>query len=130
MSPKNERLTAKDRGLIKGALRRAFSRSKLRQEVLEASIVKHTDSTRPKVKNWCLCASCYKAEAKSYVVVDHIDPMIPITTNFEDMTLDTAVDRLWCEKANLQVLCKVCHEVKTAQERKERAKHKKESKKV
>jgi 5-methylcytosine-specific restriction endonuclease McrA len=125
----NPRITSKDKALIKGAPRRAFSRSKLRQEVLESSVVKHTDLSRPKVKTWLLCNVCKKPEAKSYMVVDHIEPYVKVTDRFENMSMDEAVDRLWCEKANLQTICPSCHTEKSLHERRERAKYKKENKK-
>jgi hypothetical protein len=47
----NPRVTSKERGLLKGAIRRVFSRSDLRRKVIELSRIDHTDSTRPRVKN-------------------------------------------------------------------------------
>lgn len=116
----NERITPKDRNAIKGALRRVFSRSDLHRKVIEASIIKHSDPSRPRVKSWCKCNVCKKPEAKSYVVVDHIDPLIPVNQAFADMSLDVVVDRLWCEENNLQAICPACHDGKSASERKER----------
>lgn len=125
----NKRLTPRDRNAIKGGLRRAFSRSELHAKVIEASLVEHTDPTRPRVKKWCLCNVCKLPEAKSYVVVDHILPLVPVDTKFEDMSLDTVVDRLWCEEHNLQAICPECHDKKSASEREERKKNKRRSKK-
>jgi 5-methylcytosine-specific restriction endonuclease McrA len=116
----NPRITKKEHGLLKGALRRVFSRSELRNSVVKASLVEHLDPNRPRVKKWCLCNICRKPEAKSYVVVDHINPVIPVHTSFEAMSLDEVVDRLWCAINNLQVVCSSCHDEKTKQERKDR----------
>jgi CRISPR/Cas system CSM-associated protein Csm3 (group 7 of RAMP superfamily) len=120
----NERVTSRERGLIKGALRRVFSRSELRRKVLRAAIVEHTDPSRKRVKTWVTCNICGKPEAISNAVVDHLDPLIPVNTTFEQMSLDTVVDRLWCEENNLQVVDQACHKEKTAIERKQRRKKK------
>ena len=125
----NPRITKKDINLIKAALRRAFTRSELRNQVIKEAIVIHSDPNRPKVKTWCLCSICWKPEAKSYCIVDHVIPLVPIGVSFEDMSLKDAVDRLWCEKSNLQVLDKVCHNIKSKQEAKLRREYKKRNKK-
>lgn len=124
----NDRITPKDRNAIKGALRRAFSRSELHRRVIEASVVVHSDPTRPRVKTWCLCNVCKKPDAKSYMAVDHIDPLIPVDQAFADMSLDTVIDRLWCEQINLQVICQLCHDIKTAREKEERKQSKRSKK--
>ena len=117
----NPKLTPRERGLLKGALRRTFARSDLRNKALNNSIIaNHTDPSRPRVKTWVKCAECGKPEAKSYAVVDHITPVIPIDSSFEDMSLDAVVDRLWCELDLLQVLCDTCHTAKTKAENKQR----------
>lgn len=124
----NSRITARERGLIKGAIRRAFSRSDLRKTVIEACIVPHIDSSRPRVKSWGLCAECNKPTPKSYLVVDHKEPVIPLNRSFEDMSLDEVVDRMWCPISNLQPICEDCHLTKTKQENKVRRANKKEKK--
>lgn len=121
----NPRITKRDRGLIKGALRRVFSRSELRNSVITASIVEHRDPERPRVKNWCLCNVCKKPEAKSYCVIDHLEPLIPLDSSFEEMSLDVVVDRLWCDISNLQAICPDCHLTKTKEERSLRKKKRK-----
>jgi len=120
----NKRVTPRERGLLKGAVRRVFSRSELRNKVIQASLVEHSDPARPRVKKWCLCAVCKKPEAKSYMTVDHIDPVIPLSSSFEEMGLDKTVDRLWCDINNLQAICPLCHDEKTKLERKARKKSK------
>lgn len=118
----NKRITPRERGLLKGALRRVFSRSELRRAVIEAAIVEHSDPSRPRVKKWCKCAVCGQPEAKSYTTVDHILPVIPLDSSFEELGLDGTVDRLWCVESNLQAICVVCHDEKTKLERKSRKK--------
>lgn len=124
----NSRISAKERGLLKGAIRRVFSRSELRRIAIENSIIQHSDDSRKRVKTWCLCANCKKPEAKSNVQVDHILPVIPTDKSLEQLTWDEVVDRIWCEPIHLQVLCTDCHDLKTKAERKERTLNKKKDK--
>ncbi len=125
----NDRISPKERNLIKGALRRVFSRSDLRKTVLEASVVKgYLDPERPRVKTWCRCEECEKLEPKSYMVVDHKNPVVPVNRSLEEMTWDELVNNLWTKLDNLQALCDTCHTVKTKAENKERRKLKKEKK--
>lgn len=112
----NPRLTAKDRGLIKGAINRAFARSELHKQVLQAASIHHIDEDRPRVKNWVKCAVCKRPEAKSYMAVDHIIPKIPLDSALDRMSWDELIDRTWCELSNLQAICPTCHDAKTKAE--------------
>lgn len=47
-------------------------------------------------------------------------PLVPLDKALEEMTWDEVVDRTWCDEANLQVLCKPCHKIKSKEENKER----------
>lgn len=61
------------------------------------------------------------------IFVDHIEPIIDPATGFT--TWDECINRMFCEKLNLQLLCKPCHDVKSNKERevaKERRKKEKE----
>ena len=49
------------------------------------------------------------------VLVDHIKPIIDPATGFT--TWDDCINMMFCEKDNLQVLCKECHDIKTKNER-------------
>lgn len=115
--------------LVWGALRRVFARSDLHREVLQASIVEHSDPSRPRVKTWSRCNKCQKPEAKSYMDVDHINPVTPLTISTKDfiasLTLDEMKDILWCDKNNLQVLCPACHNEKSKLENATRRLYKK-----
>lgn len=122
---KNPRITPRDRGLLKGAVRRVFSRSELRQKVVEKALIKHEDLSRPRVKRWGKCAECKQPTPKSYLVVDHIDPVVELNRSFEDMSFDELIDRMWCSIDNLQALCDNCHKVKTKAEQKLRRQFKK-----
>lgn len=126
----NPRITVKERNLVKGALRRVFSRSDLRRQVIDRSIARdYTDTTRPRVKTWCLCILCAQLIPKSYMVCDHVLPIIAIRETLSDLSWDELIDRLWCSEQNLMAICESCHKVKTLAENKLRRKYKKESKK-
>src|ERR1035437_6889283 len=109
--------------VIRGALRRAFSRSPLVREVLEDSRQEFPrykkDGTRHK-KNWVKrqCQGCNEWVSSGHIVVDHIDPVISVTHGKQDW--NTFIDRLWCNtsgKTNLQRICDPCHDLKTQGER-------------
>lgn len=122
-------MTARERGLLKGAIRRVFSRSDLRKEALNQSYIEHTDSTRPRVKKWSRCPECKKATPTYLMQVDHQHPVVPLDKTLEDMSWDDVINNMWCETVNLIAMCKECHAVKTGQERKIRLRLKKENKK-
>ena len=122
----NDRISKKERNLIKGAIRRVFSRSDLRRLVVDSSLINHVDHSRPRVKNWCECGICKQPTAKSYMQVDHIDPIVPVNSSLEKMSWDEVVDRTWCVQNNLQAICEECHSKKTSEERKQRVQARKE----
>lgn len=123
----NPRINARERGLIKGAIRRVFSRSDLRQQVISESVMPGFKVMgRPKVKNWCKCQICGTPTPKSYMECDHIEPVIPLNSSLEEITWDELISRIWCKRNNLQAVCPLCHDEKTSQERKARNKFKKE----
>lgn len=73
------------------------------------------------------CNGCKKVVApttkidsvsKPNIFVDHINPVVDPSEGF--VSWDVYIDRLFCEKSNLQVLCRKCHDKKTAQERKKK----------
>ena len=123
----NPRISAQERGLLKGAIRRVFSRSDLRQTVINKSVVRgHIDRSRPRVKTWCKCALCGECDAKSNMQVDHRDPVIPLNKALTEISWDDLIDNLWCDVKNLDAVCERCHSVKTREENAERRKLKKE----
>lgn len=127
---RNPRISKKEQGLLKGAIRRVFGRSDLRRKVIELHIDKsYSDPKRKKVKYWIKCAECGNMEAKSNIQLDHVEPVIPVNRSFEEMTLDEVVDRQWCEEHNLKPMCKPCHYAKTKEENKQRRLFKKEKNK-
>lgn len=116
----NPRITPRERGLLKGAVRRVFARSDLRHKVLSSADAVHSDDMRPRVKKWSRCQVCAEIVPRYLVVVDHIIPVIPIDSSFEEMGMDKTVDRMWCEEENLQPICPRCHLAKSKGEKDER----------
>lgn len=120
---------AKERNLIKGAIRRVFSRSELRKRILDASVVKdYNDPSRKRVTRWGRCAECKKLEPAYLLEVDHLEPIIPVGQTLEDMEWDQVIDGIWCDERKLQALCEICHAKKTQIENAERRRLKKEKK--
>lgn len=124
----NSRITAKDRGTIKGSLRRAFARSDLHQAVLSDHAIEHRDPKKPRCLKWCWCGSCGVVFPRWQAAVDHREPLIPVDRSFEEMSMDEVIDRLWCPREGLQVLCEACHHEKSLGENKQRREHKKQRK--
>jgi len=75
------------------------------------------------------CNICETATPKSYLVVDHKDPVVALESSFEDMSFDELIDRMWCSSDNLQAVCEDCHKKKSKEENKLRRQFKKEKKK-
>lgn len=122
----NIRITPKERGLLKGAIRRVFSRSETRRSVLAKAMVSgYHDTSRPRVTKWCKCTSCNKMEPTYLCQVDHIEPIVPTNSSLEEMTWDQIVNNTFCIEDNLAVVCKPCHRLKTLAENKERRAYKK-----
>jgi len=69
------------------------------------------------------CAWCKGDFSSTNVAVDHIHPVVDPVKGFESW--DEFIKRLYCEKDNLQVLCKECHTEKSALERDIRTKQRK-----
>jgi 5-methylcytosine-specific restriction endonuclease McrA len=114
----------KERNLLKGAMRRLFGRSELRNKVLNRHNIEYFDLNRPRVTKWSFCGNCGALEPRYKMEVDHIEPLIPVDKSLEQMSWDEVVDRLWCDEKNLMPICKDCHKIKTTNERKQRGKKK------
>lgn len=108
---------ARHRAFVFSALRQASMRWPVKNQVKKAARV-----SRGKY----LCASCKSVvdasikidgKRKDNAVVDHINPVVPVS-GFDSW--DACIERLYCEADNLQVLCRACHDSKTAEERKMR----------
>ena len=105
---------------IRGAIRRIFSRSPVKIEVLK--------KVRREVPRFCkdgtrakrdavqyLCNVCKSWVGSTKVEVDHIVPVVEVNEKgFVDWNI--FVERLFCGPENLQVICDPCHDKKTHEE--------------
>ena len=115
----------KERNLIKGAIRRVFSRSELRRRALDAAQIKdYHDPSRKRVTRWGKCSMCQALTPLYLLEIDHTDPIIPTDSSLEEMSWDQVIDRVWCDERNLRAMCKSCHAQKSTLENKERRKNK------
>lgn len=61
------------------------------------------------------CNACKGEFTSKDVEVDHIKPVVDPKKGF--VSWDKYIENLFCEKKNLQVLCKTCHKEKTNKEK-------------
>ena len=103
---------ARFRGFVTSALRNATRRWPPKYDRIKESFVgvRLNKKTGRKSKHY-RCAVCEEAFPQRNVQVDHI---VPIGTC---LTWDEYIEKLFCEKENLQVVCKPCHKKKTKEER-------------
>lgn len=80
----------------------------------EAKTEKKINHKTGRLAQMYLCATCCEEWSAKDVQVDHIDPIIP-HTGFT--TWDMYIERLFCDKDNMQVLCLTCHKLKTLEEK-------------
>lgn len=117
---------AKERNLVKGAIRRVFSRSDLRKVALDANAVDYKDPARPRVTAFVYCSVCGLIFPRYLADVDHVLPIVPVDKSLEEMSWTELVDRVWCDLDNLQILDEDCHSQKSKLENQERRRLKKE----
>lgn len=113
---------ARFRSFVKSALRAASRKWPPKYGCLnDAFVGKQVCKVSGRLGKHYRCGSCDGVFAGRFVQVDHIDPIIDPVVGFRSW--DEVVDRLFCEKENLQVLCLECHQAKTAAERKLKKEH-------
>lgn len=96
---------------IRSALRSAFTRWPVKFDVMNKNR-RTVEGKRHRYEYQCAeCGEWFQAKE---VQVDHIEPCGSLKT-FEDLPKFTST--LFCEEDNLQVICKPCHKIKTAEER-------------
>jgi 5-methylcytosine-specific restriction endonuclease McrA len=95
----------KEKQFVTNALRRASLRWPARTKAKQAARI-----SRGKY----LCACCGGVTRAKDVSVDHVACVVDPETGFKDW--NTYVERLFCSLENLQVLCRECHNAKSAQE--------------
>lgn len=74
------------------------------------------------------CAICKNSFKKKETILDHIEPVVDVTTGFT--TLDEYVERLLVEPEGYQVLCETDHAIKCSIEADLRKKYRNKSKKL
>lgn len=117
---------ARYRTFITSALRSSFRRWPPRSECLkQAAVGKRLNPDSGRVATFYVCKSCNESFSAKHIQVDHVKPIVP-TTGWNGW--DEVINRLYCELAGLQVLCKPCHKIKTQKENKKRLKEKKNGK--
>ena len=103
---------ARMKSFIKGGLRALTKRwGPIHQARKDARIERGLYKCVGYKKRW------HKIRFKDGIVVDHIDPIIPLG-GF--VSWDSVIERMFVETDHLQLLCKECHDQKTKDERKAR----------
>lgn len=105
--------TAKFFGFLRSALRTASTRWPPKYEV-KAEAKRPYKGPDKRRKFEYKCAQCGLYHADKDVEVDHVVPVGSLRT-FDD--LPGFVERLFCPKEGLRLLCKPCHLQKTAEEK-------------
>jgi ribosomal protein S26 len=99
-------------------LRSASQRWPARYQTLnDAYIGQKINKESGRIAKHFTCSKCKEAFPQKSVEVNHIIPVVPVT-GFDDW--NGVIERMFCEKEHLEVVCKVCHKIITQQERDER----------
>lgn len=107
---------ARYNSFIKGGLRGISRRWPPKYSTLkDASLGKQINPKSGRMAQHFKCANCLGAYPAKDVAVDHIYPVVDPDVGFVDW--NTIIERMFCEKEHLQVLCTLCHKAKTAAER-------------
>jgi hypothetical protein len=108
---------ARYKTFVVSALRAAFRRWPPKFKLLKSAATERRINPKTgKLAMHYKCAQCGGEFPLKEVQVDHIKPVVDPTKGFVDW--DTFIERLYCEKRGLQVLCKnVCHKEKSKAER-------------
>lgn len=115
------------KAFITAVLRSGSRRWPPKYETLaEAKTEKKINESTGRLAQHYRCAACKKEFTQKNVQVDHINPVIDPAIGFE--TWDKFIERLYCDKENLQTLCTSCHKKKTLKEKKHGSKERSKNK--
>ena len=114
-------------------LRRASLRFKLKNKTYPRTTAKQNARVE---RGLYKCASCGELFKEKDTVVDHVDPVVPLTGDEYDW--NDFINRLFVTADKLQILCNPCHDVKSLVEdgirfagrEKEREEEKEEKKRI
>jgi len=81
----------------------------------EAKTEKKINKKTKRLAQHYRCKACKDDFPSSEVQVDHKVPVVDPVIGFVDW--NTFIERLFCDKKNLQVLCTECHKKKTNKEK-------------
>jgi len=108
------------------AVKKTFSRSHYSKNFKNSLAVKDEKGKRGgKIGECNVCKDhlpMYKLQ------IDHVSPIIPIMVPGKYMAFVLLYNRTFCEKSNLQLICKDCHDKKSKGEMSQRAKWRKKKK--
>ena len=107
---------ARFRSFVTSALRAASRRWPPKYAALKTALVgrKKNKKTGMLAQHY-KCAMCKQEYVAADVQVDHINPVVDPAKGF--INWDIYIDRIFCEVNKLQVLCRSCHQEKTAEEK-------------
>ena len=101
----------------------SFIRNQLRSATRKWAPINEVKKEANVSRGTYLCAGCNKhvpltikdgRKRIKNVFVDHIDPIVDPHVGFQGF--DVYIERMFCEKINLQLLCKPCHDIKSLKE--------------
>lgn len=107
----NNKLTRANRERIRSAIRKIWAWSSEARKAVK-------NRSRANLGGY-KCDMCDKFSKK--IEIDHIDPVGPIPGSRnarDDYTWDEFIIRLFCDEDNLRALCKPCHKIAGAEQRK------------
>lgn len=79
----------------------------------EARVGKKINSKTGRLAMHSKCAKCKKVFPEKDMQADHRTPAGSTTDSFDEF-----INKLFCHKDDIDILCKPCHKKKTAEERK------------
>lgn len=113
----------------------SFIKNQLRSATRKWAPIQQCKKDANVERGFYLCAGCKEhvpptikqgRRKVTNIFVDHIEPIVDPATGFVDW--DTYINRMFCEKDNLQLLCGECHDKKSMAERALTAKYNQERK--